>query len=351
MRKASSRRLLTLLAASAALAVTSGGVSAQARQQAHIEEPTQARQAGEPVQARGTQDRLGVFTIATGLDNPRGLDVAPNGTLYVAEAGSGGAGPCFPGPEGDDVCWGETGAITKIWEDRQSRVLTGLPSIAAPDGSAAIGPSDVAFGSGKGVGSLRFTVGLGADPAVRGTLPASGQQLQGWLSGATPSGRNLSQVADIAGFEAANDPDGNGPDSNPNSLLAVRNGHVVADAGGNSLLSVSPEGAVSTWAVFPNRMVDAPPSLGLEPGARIPLQSVPTSVARGPDGAFYVGELTGFPFPPGAARIHRVLPGQPPEVFATGFTNIIDIGFTPYGELYVLEIAHDGLSAGGPGAL
>src|SRR5439155_12133018 len=32
----------------------------------------------------------GPTTVATGLANPRGLAFAPNGTLYVAEAGSGG---------------------------------------------------------------------------------------------------------------------------------------------------------------------------------------------------------------------------------------------------------------------
>src|SRR6266540_1196878 len=51
---------------------------------------------GSPAQASPE-----VTTVATGLDNPRGLGFAPNGALYVAEAGRGGDGPCFPGPEGD----------------------------------------------------------------------------------------------------------------------------------------------------------------------------------------------------------------------------------------------------------
>ena len=40
------------------------------------------------------------------------------------------------------------------------------------------------------------------------------------------------------------------------------------------------------------------------------VQSVPPSVAVGPDGALYVGELTGYPFGVGKARIWRVVPGQ-----------------------------------------
>jgi hypothetical protein len=66
-------------------------------------------------------------------------------------------------------------------------------------------------------------------------------------------------------------------------------------------------------------------------------------VVKGPDGAYYVGQLTGFPFPPGAARVWRVVPGHKPTVFARGFTNIIDVAFDKHGRLYVLEISSEGL--------
>ena len=79
----------------------------------------------------------------------------------------------------------------------------------------------------------------------------------------------------------------------------------------------------------------------------MPMQSVPTSVAVGPDGAYYVGELTGFPFVKGAARVHRV-GRKGSTVYATGFTNVTDIAFDRKGNLYVLEFAKDGLLAGPP---
>jgi sugar lactone lactonase YvrE len=80
--------------------------------------------------------------------------------------------------------------------------------------------------------------------------------------------------------------------------------------------------------------------------------AVPTGVVRGPDGAYYVGELTGAPFPRGGARVYRVVSGQRPEVYARGFTNIIDIAFDGDGNLYVLEIAHNSLRSASPyGAL
>ena len=82
------------------------------------------------------------------------------------------------------------------------------------------------------------------------------------------------------------------------------------------------------------------------------MQPVPTSVAIGPDGAHYVGTLTGFPFPAGAATVFRVKPGSAPEPYATGFTNVMDVAFDADGNLLVLEIAHNGLASGDPtGAL
>ena len=174
----------------------------------------------------------------------------------------------------------------------------------------------------------------------------------GKLIRAFPPEDSWSSFADIGAFEAAANPDEGILYSNPNSVFATAEGKGVVDAGGNSLLWVSPNGTVSTKAVFPSRLVDAPPFLGLPPGEQIPMESVPTSVVKGPDHAFYVSELTGFPFPVGAARVYRVVPGKAPEVFAEGFTNIIDLAFGPDGSLYVLEISHNGLLSEDPtGAL
>ncbi|WP_436501036.1 ScyD/ScyE family protein [Actinokineospora sp. HUAS TT18] len=278
----------------------------------------------------------GVTTVATGLNNPRGLAFDNHGTLYVAEAGTGGAGPCFPGPEGE-VCFGTSGSIAAIRHGATKRVLTGLPSVAHPDGTQAIGPSDVDFRGG----TLLFTVGLGADPATRANLPAAGQDT-GWLLKRQAQG--WSGVADLAGYEATANPDGGLPDSNPNSLVADPGKTVVADAGANAVNVVRANGSISTMAVFEDRMVDAPPFLGLPPGAQMPMQSVPTSVVKGPDGAYYVGELTGFPFVPGMARVWRVT-AHSAKVVASGFTNIVDLGFHR-GKLYVLEIATNGLLSG-----
>jgi sugar lactone lactonase YvrE len=75
----------------------------------------------------------------------------------------------------------------------------------------------------------------------------------------------------------------------------------------------------------------------------VPVEAVPTSVVVGPDGNYYVGQLTGGPFPVGGASVWQVTPDGQATAYAGGFTNIIDIAFGPDGTLYVAEIVHDGL--------
>lgn len=285
--------------------------------------------------------------VADGLANPRGVAMTPDGAVLVAEAGTGGAGPCFEGPEGES-CFGTSGALTRIDRRGVHRIVDGLPSLASPSGEGALGPHDVSV---LGNGTTYLTTGLGADPANRDDLGLSDAGL-GLLWRVSQARGEVSAVADVAGWEATENPDDDEVDSNPYGLLAVPSAQIVADAGGNSLVRVSASGAFETLAVFPATTAPAPPFLGLPPGAMIPMQAVPTSVAEGPDGAYYVGLLTGFPFPVGGASVMRVVPGQAPTVFATGFTNVIDVAFGPDGHLYVLEIATNGLLSGDPaGAL
>lgn len=281
--------------------------------------------------------------VASGLDNPRQLSF-DNGTLYVAEAGTGGAGPCFEGPEGD-ACFGTTGAITKVTRYGQRRVVSGLPSLAAPDGSGAIGPGDVAVSHGR----WSATLGLGADPAVRSTLPS---QLPGTLVTGRLGRHAWRVVADLAAREAVVDPDGAGPDSNPTGMALVKSRHrwhghhrggprfAVTDSGANALIMVSPSGRTRTLAVF-----DSPGTapLPFPPFDEVPMQSVPTSVVRGPDGAWYISELTGFPFAPGAARIHRVTADGRTSVWATGLTNVTDLAWR-HGRLYAVQLSDAGLA-------
>ncbi len=299
-----------------------------------------------PAAAR-LQAQATLQVIAQGLDNPRGLNFGPEGNLYVAEAGTGGAGPCFTTSEPAFVCYGATGAITRLnpaVPASQTRIITGLPSLAPPPGSAdagtrAGGPVDVDF---QGRGNGYVTIGLGSDPALRVDLGTVGSQF-GRLVRFQPNGKYKFD-ADLSAFEALANPDGAQVDSNPYGLLALPGRQVFTDAGGNALNAVAANGSISNLAVFPTRDVQNPFA---PPGVMVPMQAVPTTVTIGPDGALYVGQLTGFPFPVGGARVYRVpAVGGTPEIYADGFTNIIDIAFAPDGSLYVLEIFGNGLLSG-----
>jgi len=279
--------------------------------------------------------------MAEGLDNPRGLAFGPDGALYVVEAGRGGASAlCLPTPNGMGTrCYGATGAVTRVTAPGvQQRVLIGLPSLAVPSGAEATGPHDIDFG----FGSAFITVGSGGDPALlqpfRQANVPFGRLLQVSLQG------NITQLVDVAAYETLNNPDAGLPDSNAFGLDILSDRGVITDAGANALLQVAPNLAVSTLAVFPNRMVPGPG------GVPVPMQSVPTSVVEGPDRSLYVGELTGFPFPVGGARVYRVpAAGGTPVVVAEGFTNIIDIAIGADGSAYVLE--HDANSLLTPGSV
>jgi hypothetical protein len=289
-----------------------------------------------PAAAGGASSPV-VTVVASGMNSPRGLEIVGRGSFLVAEAGKGGSGPCGEGPEGE-VCVGRSGAVTHVLNGVR-HPLVDLPSLAPLDGSGAFGPHDVGMGSD---GALYATVGLAGSPESREQFGRRGALL-GHLVRVTSAG--VEDVADLTAYEARRNPDGGAVDSNPYGLLRLRGRSIVTDAGGNSLLRVTDEGRIRTLAVFPDRIID----FG---GEDFPLQAVPTSVVRGPDGALYVSQLTGFPFPEGAARVFRVVPGERPEVYARGFTNIIDIAFDARGNLYVLEIAHNGLASAEPyGAL
>src|SRR6476661_2169505 len=121
--------------------------------------------------------------VASGLDNPRGLAFGPNGALYVAEAGVGGTDFCFDHAGFGHACAGKSGAVTRLWNGKQERILQGLPSLADEFGEA-LGPNDV---SPLGNGNLDVVIGLGDNPALRDSFPASAGPF-GWLIKGNTSG-------------------------------------------------------------------------------------------------------------------------------------------------------------------
>ena len=175
-------------------------------------------------------------------------------------------------------------------------------------------------------------------------------------------GRRGDQARQPGRFEANVNPDGGEIDSNPFDVATLRHGRaLVADAAANALLFVRKDGHIDWVATLPSELVSTDNLKGLvgcpyaDPENQeicdlpdmIPAQAVATSVAVGPDGAYYVGELKGFPAPTGASKVWRIEPGnatrrvrhQPPacSVVADGFTSVIDLGFGRDGALHVVE--------------
>jgi hypothetical protein len=288
--------------------------------------------------AAPTESKAGVSAASTastavvmsGLDSPRGLAWGPEGALYVAEAGNTSVtSQCATVARGQN-CYSGTGAITRLWRGKQERVASGLPSLYNAGVADIIGPDHLSF---LGRGNLALTIGWGGAPAARAGLGELGREF-GALYSVAPSGQ-WRILADVSAFEDANNPAGGPVDSNPFGVLAEPGGHFVTDAGGNSLLQVAANGDISLVAVFPSTAVPAGPFN--PPFAQS--EAVPTSVSRGPDGALYVSTLSGVPFLPGAARIYRVVPGQAPQVYLSGFTMVTDHSWGADGSLYVLQYA------------
>lgn len=269
----------------------------------------------------------GVRVVADGLNNPRGIAVSSSGRILVAEAG--------------------TGKVLSIVGGRVRALVSGLPTLTSPEGETT-GPVNVAVRNGK------VLVAIGGGPR---NVDARFDTVRRVHGGTT------SVVADIQAYRNAHpdttdlDQPPNPTDSNAYGVTEISRGRtLVTDAAGNELDLIEADGTVRTVAKFPNEVVSTshlPASLGLPPS--LPAEAVPTSVAVGPDGYWYVGELKGFPFTPGASRIWRIAPSArnvvcdpaakhgPCTVFADGLTSITGLDFGPDGSLYVVEIVKAGV--------
>ncbi len=215
-------------------------------------------------------------SAATGFQGPVfGIATAPNGDILVADAGAG---------------------ITTIRKGVAGRTIA-LPGVTdvAPIGKSSL-----------------WATTSGDNPEAN-----SGQGLHRVSNGTSKL------VANLFAFEEMYDPDGAGVDSNPFDVASLGgNAALVVDAGGNDLMHVNNQGMIKVLAVFPDEVVSTANFQGLvgcdgDPIPdfaficdipAMPAQSVPTSVAVGPDGYYYVGELKGFPGPTGESSIWRVAP-------------------------------------------
>jgi hypothetical protein len=281
-----------------------------------------------------------IEVLASNLDSPRKLSFGPDGALYVTEAGRGGTGASIPAPQpGAFLSYGATGAITRIQNGDVERVVTGLPSLALPDGSDASGVSDIEFDAD---GNAYAIVGLASNPANRDTILKVPDFSHLIAIDSFENGGSWTRLRDFGAYEQNNNPDGQNVDTNLFDLLIEDNTAYVIDAGANALLSQRAFGGEPTLESVFSTITTTDPLTGEE----VVRQPVPTSIAVGPDDALYVGQLTGFPFQAETAQVFRINGEGQPEVYAGEFTHISDLAFDESGGLYVLEYDADGMLTG-----
>jgi hypothetical protein len=242
-------------------------------------------------------------------------------------------------------------------------------------GLAAAGGTTL-FVADAGSGIVRLRDGAGkliVDlPGVTDVAPTKSGRMWALTSGGGGN-RNLYKVVDgdarmvanVGKFEKTVNPDEGEIDSNPFDLATLSEGRMlIADAAANAILILKKNGKLDWVATLPEELVPTDNAKTLagcpnppkefadvcELPDEVPAQPVTTSVAVGPDGAFYVTELKGFPGPVGRSQIWRIEPGtrhvacdasatdSPCSVVAEGFTSIVDLTFGADGTAYVTEI-------------
>ncbi|MDQ6888078.1 MAG: ScyD/ScyE family protein [Gemmatimonadota bacterium] len=273
-----------------------------------------------PAQSTAAARAATVTVFATGFQYPRGLTFAPNGDLYVAEAGSGGshsttAAQCAQVvPPTGPYTNGPTSRISRV--DRHgnvSIVATGFPSGQNGFGDV-LGVADVAF-----VGNELYALVSG------GGCSHGSPNVPAGIARVSTSG-SWTMVADLSAWQAANpvanpEPDDFEPDGSWYSLLSAGNKLLAVEPNHGEIVKIDPKSGVVS------RVIDISASQG---------HIVPTVIAKR-EGALYIGNLGTFPVIPGSEKILRLSRSGELSLFAGGFTTILGIDFDRKGQLYVLE--------------
>ena len=198
--------------------------------------------------------------VVRGLNNPRQLTLLRSQGLLVAEAGRGGETE-VPSPFTPTTFVGPTGSVSWVpvpslqEEASPFRIVQGLLSSADADGSRAMGPNGV---GARRLAKIDIALTYQSHEFVE-ALPADLQEQAGKLLRST-IGHQPRIFADLAQWEIDHDPDDSNwtgdTISNPYAALAQGNRTLVADAGGNTVLSVDRRGDVSLFALPDPSLVD-----------------------------------------------------------------------------------------------
>src|SRR5438034_2971329 len=281
-----------------------------------------ASKAGTSAVVRSAPNNVTVF--ATGLNNPRGLKFGPDGNLYVAEGGIGGAdsteGCCeqvIPpvGPYTGSV----TGSrISKIDANGvRTTAVDNLPSsqTSATTGNLTSGAADIAF-----IGETLYILLAGAS-CSHGVSQVP--EMPNGLLRVNADG-TTELIANLSAFVKANpvahpNPGDFEPDGTWYSMIALGDTLYAVEPNHGELDKITASGQIS-------RIADISASQG---------HIVPTALAY--HGNFYVGNLNTFPVVPGSSKILKITPSGNVTVAIEGLTTVLGLLFDGRDRMYVLE--------------
>ena len=316
-------------------------------------------------------DGPAITTFLSGLNAPRGLAVDSQGSLYVSESGSGGAGLAGLTTTGK-VSKYLRGSTNPSWSTSFESFYAAMdpgqpPDVLGPEGISAFGNSCTAK-HGSDATSKQGDDGRHDGCQIRlimseshdGIAGVSGGQLNATqagllfgINGATGTASKLSDVGDQmykwTGDNQSLFPS-DFPDSNPYGVLVTKDkgSHTVrtfvADAGANTVNEVMADGTLRVIAYIPNET--APPFR----------DATPTCIAPGRDCMLYVAALNFvanvFVFGFGQSNVWLVDPNANyptvPTVWASGLTTPTACTFDRRGNFWATEMFQPNV-AGPPG--
>jgi len=243
--------------------------------------------------------------VIEGLTSPRGLALDRDENLLIAEPGGGRV-----------LKVTRAGDVSSFATDLPYSVKTG------PEAAYRAGPSAISLLDGELYVIVGEFIGDESARLYRITSETEYEPVTPVTDGWAPLDNRLSNPYDLI----------NAPEVD---------GWIVSDPGGNSLRAVDIDGNIYDYVVFDNFTI---------PDYEAEIEMVPTGIARGADGAVYVGSLTGYPYPTGEAVIWRVIDlngdgdgmdeGEV-EPYVTGLTAVTDVTFGTDGTLYIAEFSTD----------